>query len=113
MLCRSQPAVACSSDATVIFTAGEGPRCEPGSSIPDRDGFRRTPNAPGAPPPFQCRVRLLSLRPDENGRSPESERLLRYESWHVHVGRCNRCRKLEGALDHLEGGFDARRVDFT
>src|SRR5215471_8918274 len=39
--------------------------------------------------------------------------LLRYESWHVDVGRRNRCRKLEGALDHVEGGFDARRVDFT
>ena len=39
--------------------------------------------------------------------------LLRYESWYVHVGRCNRCRKLEGALDHVEGGVDARRVDFT
>src|SRR5215470_8555752 len=62
---------------------------------------------PGAPAPLQCRVvRLLSLRPGENGRSPESdERLLRYESWHVHVGRCNRCRKREGALDHIKGGF--------
>jgi hypothetical protein len=39
--------------------------------------------------------------------------LLRYESWHVYVGCRNRCRKLEGALDHIKGGFDARRVDFT
>ena len=39
--------------------------------------------------------------------------LLRYESWHVCVGCRNRCRKLEGALDHVEGSFDARRVDFT
>src|SRR5215470_6431298 len=39
--------------------------------------------------------------------------LLRYESWCVHVGRRNRCRKLEGVLDHVDGGFDARRVDFT
>src|SRR5215470_20301343 len=39
--------------------------------------------------------------------------LPRYESRHVHVGRCNGCRKLEGALDHVDGGFDARRVDFT
>src|SRR5215470_14976962 len=39
--------------------------------------------------------------------------LPRHESWRVHVGRCNGCRKLEGTLDHVDGGFDARWVDFT